>query len=236
MRKVVIIGATSGIGRCLAEMYAKTAEQVAVLGRREYKLREMMSAYGNKCIGKMCDVTDISTLTDALDELHFQMQYIDLVIVSAGVGELNPDLEYELEMPALKTNVLGWTYVVDWAMHLFMKQGFGHLVSISSVGGLRGNAMAPAYSATKAYQMNYLAGVRIKACKTGKQIHVTDIRPGFVDTAMAKGNGLFWVSSLSKAGKQIYEAIERKRKVVYVTRRWRYVAFLLKLIPATNWF
>jgi hypothetical protein len=52
-----------------------------------------------------------------------------------------------------------------------------------------------------------------------------------VDTDMAKGEGLFWISSPQKAAKQIYRAIERKKKVAYITRRWRLVAVILKMIP-----
>lgn len=59
------------------------------------------------------------------------------------------------------------------------------------------------------------------------KIFVTDIRPGFVDTAMAKGNGLFWVAPVEKASKQICTAIQKKKKIVYITRRWKFIAQIL---------
>ncbi|MCC8093908.1 MAG: hypothetical protein LIP05_00185 [Tannerellaceae bacterium] len=62
-------------------------------------------------------------------------------------------------------------------------------------------------------------------------IRITDIRPGFVDTAMAKGEGLFWVASPEKAVHQIYEAIRKQKPVACITRRWSFVAFLLKRLP-----
>lgn len=232
MRNIIIVGATSGIGKYLAELYAKTDAQIVILGRREKKLREIAANCSNKCISKVCDVTDINTLADTLNDISNQLGYIDLVIVSSGTGELNPDLKYELEKPALMTNVLGWTYIIDWAINLFIKQEFGHLVSISSVGGLRGSGIAPAYNATKAFQINYMEGMRQKANKLNGDIYITDIRPGFIDTAMAKGDGLFWVAPVSKAGTQIYKAIEKRRKIVYVTHRWRLIAFILKHIPS----
>jgi short-subunit dehydrogenase len=98
---------------------------------------------------------------------------------------------------------------------------------------MRGEGIAPAYNASKAYQINYTEGLRKKAAKLSYPIHITDIRPGFVDTAMAKGEGLFWVTPLQKAVQQIYRAIFRKRKVVYISRRWRYVAMLLRIMPAS---
>ena len=99
------------------------------------------------------------------------------------------------------------------------------------VAGLRGNGIAPSYNASKAYQINYLEGLRQKASKLKSSILITDVRPGFVDTAMAKGEGQFWVSSVEKASKQIFNSIQKKKKVVYVTKRWRFIALLLKSIP-----
>lgn len=80
---------------------------------------------------------------------------------------------------------------------------------------------------------NYLEGLRHRFCKLGLPIVVTDVQPGFVDTAMAKGDGLFWVASASEAARQIRDAIRRRKKHVYVTRRWRIVAWLLKSMPGS---
>ena len=99
------------------------------------------------------------------------------------------------------------------------------------MGGLRGSSNAPAYNATKAFQINYLEGLRQKATKLKIPIFVNDIRPGFVDTAMAKGEGQFWVTTIEKATNQILQAIKKKRKVVYITKRWKLVAAILKRIP-----
>jgi short-subunit dehydrogenase len=60
---------------------------------------------------------------------------------------------------------------------------------------------------------------------------VTDIRPGLVDTEMAKGEGLFWVMPVEKAVRQIFQSIIDKKKVAYVTRRWGLIATILKQIP-----
>src|SRR5699024_383999 len=120
-----------------------------------------------------------------------------------------------IEKKTIETNVLGYTSVANWAFNLFEKQKSGHLVAISSVGGLRGSRQAPAYNATKAFQMNYLEGLRQKAKKLHTHIKVTDIRPGFVDTNMAKGEGLFWVSPVQKATQQIFHAIHKKKRIAY---------------------
>jgi short-subunit dehydrogenase len=90
--------------------------------------------------------------------------------------------------------------------------------------------MAPAYSATKAYQINYMEALRKKAYKSGGKITVTDVRPGFVNTAMAKGEGLFWVMPVEKVVRQIYIAIRNKKSKVYVTKRWHILAIVCKNI------
>ena len=78
---------------------------------------------------------------------------------------------------------------------------------------------------------NYLEGLRQKASKSGIAITVTEIQPGFIDTAMAKGEGLFWVAPPEKAARQILKAITGKKKHAYITKRWRLIALLLKIIP-----
>jgi short-subunit dehydrogenase len=110
-------------------------------------------------------------------------------------------------------------------------RGAGHLVGISSIAALRRNREAPAYGASKAFISNYLDGLRHKYSKLGVPICVTDVLPGFVDTAMAKGDGKFWVASSEKAAHQIWQAIRKRRKRVYVTRRWRMVAWGVKFLP-----
>lgn len=180
---------------------------------------------------KSFDVNDTELTLEKLEELTTELGGLDLLIICSGTGEINEKLEFEIEKRTIETNVIGFTCIADWAFNYFEKQKHGHLVAISSVGGLRGSGEAPSYNATKAYQINYLEGLRQKANKYKEQIIVTDIRPGFVDTKMAQGDGLFWVMPVDKAVSQIYKAILNKRKVVYVTKRWRIIAAVLKLIP-----
>lgn len=120
---------------------------------------------------------------------------------------------------------------VDTLYKIFTKQGFGHLVAITSIGGLRGEPAAPAYSATKAYQINYIEALRKRAFKNGSRICLTDIRPGLVDTAMAKGESLFWVMPVKKVARQIRKAIRKHKSKVYVTKRWHLLAIISKNLP-----
>ena len=230
--KILIVGATSGIGRALFELYALQGHEVAVVGRRQEMLDEMCRQHSQGTVyAYRADVTDVESTPVWLDGVWKDMAVVDVVIASAGVGELNPQLEYAKEVATLNTNVVGWTCLVDEVFNRFLAQGRGHLAVISSVGGQRGEPSAPAYTATKAFQINYAEALRKKARKSGLPIYVTDIRPGFVDTKMAQGEGLFWVMPAEKVALQIARAIRRRRSVAVVTKRWRPIHFLWRHLP-----
>lgn len=153
---------------------------------------------------------------------------LDIAILCAGIGELNPALDASAEIETARVNVDGWTNAAVGLYRLFERQGWGQLVTVTSVGGLMSAAMAPAYSASKAYQINYTKALQRKSNGTG--VVVTEIRPGLVDTRMAKGDGLFWVMPVDKVASQIVKAIARRRRLAVVSRRWRLANYILRHI------
>jgi short-subunit dehydrogenase len=231
MKKAIIIGSTSGIGKGLAECFAVNNYKVGITGRRKELLLELKDENPDVYLTKVLDVTDTTSSIQQLEELIYELGGLDLFVISSGIGEINEALDFEIEKQTIDTNIVGFTSIADWTFNYFEKQQSGHLVVISSIGGIRGSSQAPSYNASKAYQINYTEGLRQKAAKLKMPIFITDIRPGLVDTKMAKGEGLFWIMPLEKAVNQIYKAIIRKKKVVYVTKRWRLIAFVLKIIP-----
>ena len=228
---ILIIGATSGIGKALFKSYVKDGNRLGIVGRRTNLLEELRQQNPANAVIATADITKQDETEQAICSLYKELGSIDLAIVCSGTGDLNPSLDYAVERPTLDTNVTGWTFVVDKLYRLFEQQGCGHLVAITSVGGLRGEPGAPAYSATKAYQINYMEALRKKAFKAGGNITVTDVRPGLVDTAMAKGDGLFWVMPVEKVARQISTAIQRKRSKIYITKRWHVLAVINKNLP-----
>jgi short-subunit dehydrogenase len=231
MKKAIVIGSTSGIGRSLAEVLINNGYTVGVTGRREVILKSIHKQYADKIFFKHMDVQDWASIDSICNELVDNLGGLDLLVISAGIGEENKSLDFNVEHNVINTNILGFTCIADWGVNYFKHQGHGHLVNISSIAGIRGNGLAPSYNASKAYQINYLEGLRLNANHSSPSIYITDVRPGFVDTAMAKGDGLFWVAPVEKAADQIYAAIKRKENVVYVTKRWRFIGYLLKVIP-----
>jgi short-subunit dehydrogenase len=231
MKKAIIVGASSGIGKSLAQTLAGDGYRVGLAARRLPLLLDLQKEIGSQTLVKQIDVSKIPAATLLFSELIQEMDGVDLIIISAGTGFMNPELDWDKENETIAVNVTGFAAIANVAIHYFIKNGGGHLVNISSIAAIRGSGIAPAYNASKAFESNYMHGLRCKIDKSGLPITITDIQPGFVDTAMAQGDGLFWVASPEKAAKQIYQAIKAKKANAYITRRWRLFAWLLKLIP-----
>ena len=228
---IIIFGATSGIGKELAKHYVNEGHKVLITGRRLKKLQEIELTKPDQYIVKQHDVTDISSTDTFFQEILKELKHIDLIIYSSGTGKPNYKLDWKVEKETLDTNIMGAVKIFGLAYQQFHKQGFGHLVSISSIAAIRGNRHVPAYFASKAFQKNYLESLWLKGKRSKSDIAVTDIIPGFVDTAMAQGD-TFWMASTKKASQQIYNAIKKKKKRAYITKRWRLVAILLRILPA----
>jgi short-subunit dehydrogenase len=239
-RTAVIIGASSGIGEALAHELNRAGWRLGLLARRLDRLEVLRQTLAPETVVRGLDVAqwDAATvLEDVLDELGG----VDLVIISAGTGHLNDALCWELDVDTVTVNVLGFMAVAQAAMRYFLTRGRGHLVGISSIAALRGNRVAAAYSASKAFQSLYLDGLRDLALHSGLPIAVTEVQPGFVDTAMMKTHRplpaavrRLLVASAATAARQILRAVQRPKKHAYITRRYAVVAFILKLLPRSG--
>ena len=229
-QKIIIIGSTSGIGRELARLYALNGFRVGVTGRRMNLLLSLQEEFPQNIFIECFDVTGKENIP------HFQsliekLDGLDILIYNSGYGEPSKDLDWEIENRTTAINVYGFVEIVCYGFNYFINQGYGQIACTSSVASVRGNSMAPAYSAGKAFESTYMEGLYLKAKRLKKNIAVTDIQPGFVDTHLAKGDGKFWVAPVKKAAAQIYRAIQKKKKRAYITKRWAIIAWLLKNIP-----
>jgi short-subunit dehydrogenase len=236
-RTAVIIGASSGIGEALADRLNREGWRLGLLARRLDRLERLRQTLGPETVVRRLDVTQedaAAILEEVLDELGG----VDLVIISAGAGHNNRDLRVELDLDTVMVNVLGFMKMAQVAVRYFLRRGRGHLVGISSIAALRGNGAGAAYAASKAFQSVYLDSLRDLARQSGLPIAVTEVQPGAVDTAMLKterplpavARWLF-VSSPTIAAQEIMQAIRKRAKHSYVTRRYGVVALVLKLLP-----
>jgi len=229
-KKIIIIGATSGIGRRMAELYAEQGHTVGITGRRLELLQEIKQLYPGRIEYECFDVTGRENIPH-IQSLIEKLNGLDILVISAGNGEPSDELSWEIDKMTVDTNVNGFVEIANWAFNYFLKQGHGQFATISSIAAIRGNSWAPAYSAGKAFQSNYFEGLAIKARRLKSGMSVTCIEPGFVKTKMAKGNKQFWVVPVDKAARQIINAIDKRKRKAYISKRWWIIAKLLKWIP-----
>lgn len=230
MNKAIVIGASSGIGRALAEVLAADGYEVGLASRRLDLLEELAARLPTRSYVRELDVERPEAARRLLRDLIAEMGGVDVIVLSSGVSTRGGP--WEDEMRVVRVNVAGFVALASLAMSYFLQQGRGHLVGLSSVSALRAAGVSPAYSASKAFVSRYLEGQSVRADSSGADIQVTDVKPGFVETPMTEGqDGLFWVAPVEVAARQIYAAIRKRQRHVYVTRRWRLVAWLMKIIP-----
>src|SRR5580704_8716011 len=142
MQKAIIVGATSGIGRQMALLLAEKNYVIGITGRRKLLLDELKNQKPEHFAVADFDIVDGSEVFKKLDQLASILGKVDLLILSAGTGEINESLDLETEKRTLEVNVLGFTAVANWALHYFQQQQAGHFAAITSVAGLRGSRLA----------------------------------------------------------------------------------------------
>ena len=228
--KVIIVGGTSGMGAAVATKYVQRGYRVGITGRRKELLLQMKEKFPDQFFISSFDVTDDDGQLK-LSQLIEELGGLDLFIFNAGSGQAGESLDPETEEQTAKTNVIGFVRLTSFVFNFFSRQGYGHIAVTSSVAGVRGLSHAPAYSASKAFISRYAESLYIKAKNHSGGIYVTDIRPGFVATKKTDGPPRFWEAGVEKAAMQIVRAIDAKKRIAYITKRWRLVALLMRNLP-----
>ena len=234
MKRIIIIGATSGIGREVAKLYIARGWQVGVAGRRTDELENLRQEAPQQIFTETIDVTHDDAPT-RLQSLIDKVGGMDIFLLSSGIGKQNPTLEADIELRTASTNVTGFMRMTMTAYHFFAKQGYGHIAAISSIAGTKGLGIAPAYSATKCFQNTYLDALDQLAHMNGLNICFTDIRPGFVATPLLKDDSYPLLMKATDVAAQIMKGIDRKKRTLIIDWRYRILVFFWRLIPRCIW-
>ena len=230
MKQGIIIGASSGIGWELAVQLAAKGYQLGLVARRLDKLEALSNSLPGDHFVVQADVSEAEIAQDELSKLIETMGNVELIVLNSGVGQQEKKLDWDIEREMIDVNIRGFAALTVVSMNYFRQRGNGHLVGISSVAAHMSGGLAPTYAATKAFVSSYLNGMRSRADYSKLPITVTTVEPGFVDTPMVQGSPI-WTATVEKAVAQLVPAILNKKGHIYITKRWRYVAWLLNIMP-----
>lgn len=234
MNKIVIVGATSGIGYEVAKGYLKRGWTVGIAGRRQERLEEIQASDPEKIKIQALDVTS-DDAPEKLQLLIEKMGGMDLFLLSSGIGNQNPDLNPEIEIRTARTNVEGFIRMTTAAFRYFEKQGSGHLSVISSIAGTKGLGSAPSYSATKRFQNTYMEALEQLSNMKRLGIRFTDIRPGFVATDLLKDGNYPMLMTAEKVAGHIIHALDKKKRIAVIDLKYALLVFFWKMIPGWLW-
>ena len=235
MKRVVIIGASSGIGLEVAKLFLAQDCMLGVAARRQDRLDELKKMAPDRVVTATIDVT--SSDADArLRSLIGDLGGMDLFFYASGIGKQNRELAPDIELNTVNTNGMGFTRMIGEAYRYFAERGEGHIAAITSIAGTKGLGPAPSYSATKAMQNVYLQALEQQAHARGLKIRFTDIRPGFVDTDLLKGDYRYPMLLKPQAvARHSVRAIENGRHVTVVDWRYAVLTALWRLLPRPLW-
>ena len=232
-KKAIIVGASSGIGMEVARLLIADGWYLGVAARREEPLQELKAAAPERVEIMTIDITQPDA-GEQLLSLISRLGGMGLYFHASGIGKQNRTLEADIELSTMDTNAVGFTRMIGTAYRYFAKKGEGHIAAITSIAGTKGLGPAPAYSATKALQATYLQALEQQAHQSRLKIRFTDIRPGFVDTALLSGTFKYPMLMKPEAvARDIVSSIISKRHIRVIDARYRVLTFFWRLIP--NW-
>lgn len=229
-KRIIIVGASSGLGHELAALYAAGGNKVGVVARRELPLQQLQEQFPGAVSYRAADMTG-ENFEHNLHELINELGGLDIFIITASVVSFSSDLSSPGEQDTIQINVNGFACAVQYAWNYFSIHGGGQIVGVSSIAAARGNKAVPAYHASKSFQAAYLESIRIRARYEKRNIIVTQLVPGYIDTAMGVGERVFWSTPVARAARLALRAINGQRKVVFVPKRWFWIFHFQRFLP-----
>ncbi len=236
MQKIIILGASSGIGYNVALEYLKAGWRVGVAARRKEPLEKLKEKYPDQVEYELIDITT-SQAPSSLLSLIDKIGGMDVYFHCSGIGHQNRDINIKVELDTIQTNVLGFTQMVDTAYNYFKKnKRTGHIAIVSSIAGTKGLGVSPSYSATKRYNNIYIDCLDQLARMQKLDISFTDIRPGFVTTALLDDGQKYPMQmTVEYAAKKIFNAVIKRKRVAIIDWKYAVLVFFWQLIPLWLW-
>lgn len=235
MKRAIVIGASSGIGREVAKLLLADGWLVGIAARREDLLMEVKAINPGMIEVMRMDVT-AADAPERLLELAKRLGGVNLFMYCSGVGKQNPELDTGVELTTADVNVKGFTAMIGTIFNYMAENLGGDIAVISSIAGTKGLGVAPSYSATKAFQNTYIQALEQLSNMRRLHIRFTDIRPGFVDTDLLSGSGRYPMLMQKEAvAREMLRAVYAHRHVHVIDWRYRLLVFAWRLMPRWLW-
>lgn len=238
MKKIVIVGASSGIGFQVAADFARAGWRVGIAARRLEPMQAIKDQYPDHVEMASIDVTApdapqrFADLIEAIDGM-------DTLLFCSGTGFTDPELDDARIVNTLEVNVVGFARIVAEAYKYFRATASveqGQIAVITSVAATKGLGIAASYSASKRFQVQFINSLEQLAYTQQVNVAFTDIRPGFVRTPILRDDRSYpMIMSVAEAAKLVERAVVARKRVAVIDSRWRIVAGLWSLIPQRLW-
>lgn len=235
MKRAIVIGASSGIGREVARLLLADGWHLGVAARRTQMLEELHNEYPELVTVASIDVTS-GDAPQQLLHLIDKIGGVGLFVYSSGIGKQNMLLDNEIEMKTIETNVRGFTQMIDTIYNYMSEHQGGHIAAITSIASTKGLGAAPSYSATKSFQARYIEALQQQSNMRRLNIRFTDIQPGFVNTALlGDGHNYPMLLQTESVARHIVSAIYKRKGRCIIDWRYRLLTFFWRLIPRWIW-
>jgi short-subunit dehydrogenase len=239
-RRGILVGASDGIGAALARRLAREGYSLALVARSRDQLESLCREI-NETVGEertsvyVHDVREYEKTPAMLQRIVAELGGLDLVVIAAGVNYAPGGMEkynFENDQLMIETNLIGAMAWLSPIAEMFQSAGAGQIVGIGSVAGDRGRVGNPGYNTSKAGLATYLEALRNRLTRRG--VNVLTVKPGFVQTKMLKAaqGPTPFVISPEKAAEDIWQAMSKRRQVIYTPGLWRWIMLLIQHTPS----
>ncbi|MBL3658193.1 SDR family oxidoreductase [Fulvivirga sediminis] len=234
MQTVLILGGTSDIAYELAKTHIAKQDEVILASRNIANLEVIQSDLKIRYEGEVqvvkFDATDTSSHRSFFSGLPDSISVVYCLFGYLGDNDLAKTSWAEAQQ-IINSNYVGAVSILNIIAENFAKKREGVIVGVSSVAGVRGRQSNYMYGSAKAGFTAYLSGLRNSLYKDG--VHVLTVLPGFMDTKMTAGMNLpkLLTASPENAAQKIAKAAQKKRNIVYVLGKWRYIMMIISSIP-----
>ncbi|MCB1671637.1 MAG: SDR family oxidoreductase [Gammaproteobacteria bacterium] len=235
-QRILIIGATSAIAKATARLYAARGLRLHLIARNEVTLNAVADDLRVRGAGSVStsvlDVNDFDQHEATLNNAVEKLGGVDVALICHGSlpDQLASEKSFELARQEINTNGLSVLSLLTVLSGIFTAQQHGTIAVVTSVAGDRGRQSNYVYGSVKAMVSTYLQGLRGRLL--ADNVHVVDIRPGFVDSPMTAHleKGPLWASP-ERIAAIIVRSIERGRHTVYAPFFWRFIMFVVRSLP-----